>query len=121
MDAVKADWAEELAGYAGSPDAIKHGLSHLPADRPPTVGQFATLCRGAPRYLPPLLPAPKVDSVAALMALRALKRPEAQHPKAWAYRLRDRDQSTLNGTQRSMWRAALSAELAMAPAERLAA
>ena len=112
MEAVKADWAEELAGYAGSPDAIKHGLAHLSPDRPPNAAQFAALCRNAPRYLPPLLAAPRFDSAAALIALRALARPKSESPKAWAYRLRDKDQKMLTAAQRSMWPAALAPEMA---------
>ncbi len=59
--AVKTDWATELAGYANRPEAIKHGLEHLPVDFPPNVKQFAALCRNAPEPLPPMLPLPPVS------------------------------------------------------------
>lgn len=59
MAAVKADWAEQLGG--ASSGAIKHALECLPVDRPPTVGQFQALCRNAPTYAPPALPAPKLS------------------------------------------------------------
>lgn len=58
MAAVRADWADELAGYANRPEAIKHALGHLPPDRPPNVSQFLLLCRHAPETMPALLNAP---------------------------------------------------------------
>ena len=48
MDAVMADWADELGGFANNPDAIKRALANLPPDRPPTLGQFRAICIGAP-------------------------------------------------------------------------
>ena len=57
--AIKADWANELGGYAANHRAIEHALEHLPADKPPTVAQFAQLCRGAPVVSRKQLPAPK--------------------------------------------------------------
>lgn len=60
--AVKSDWAAELAGYANRPEAIKHGLNHLPVDFPPNVKQFALLCRGAPVAMAPKLAAPPVSA-----------------------------------------------------------
>ncbi len=58
MAAVRADWADELAGYAARPDAIRHALGHLPPDRPPNVSQFLLLCRNSPEPMPALLKAP---------------------------------------------------------------
>ncbi len=57
LNAVKADWAEELAGLANAPESIKHALAHLPIDRPPNVGQFRALCIAAPSKFV-ALPAP---------------------------------------------------------------
>jgi hypothetical protein len=59
--AVKADWSEELSGFEKNPEAIRHAIRCLPADRPPTVGQFVALCRTAPVMAPPALPAPKLS------------------------------------------------------------
>lgn len=60
ITAVKADWARELAGFAGNLDAIAHALDHLPRDRPPLVGQFRDLCIARPhRYL--ALPTPEAS------------------------------------------------------------
>lgn len=111
--AVKADWAEELAGYVNAPDAIKHALGHLPPDRPPTVSQFAALCRNAPRYIAPALPAPTPDPAVVAAVLGAIRPVAAHDPKAWARRLRKRDQlcERLSLFQRFCWREALKTEL----------
>lgn len=61
IEAVKDDWSAELAGYANRPEAIQHGLAHLPVDFPPNVKQFAALCRGAPSKPALLLPLPPVS------------------------------------------------------------
>ena len=55
---VRADWAQVLAGYSQSPDAIFHGLDCLPTDSPPNAMQFALLCRGAPRSQSALIEGP---------------------------------------------------------------
>ncbi|HEY4083424.1 MAG TPA: hypothetical protein VGM81_22265 [Burkholderiaceae bacterium] len=61
VDALKADWATHLAGYADKPSVLTHALENLPADKPPTVAQFALLCRSAPQYAIKRLPAPLGD------------------------------------------------------------
>lgn len=45
---AKQVWAEELAGFAGDPDAIAYALRNLPADFPPNAIQFVALCRRSP-------------------------------------------------------------------------
>lgn len=47
---IKDDWAQELQGvtYAG----MQWGLSHLPSDHPPTVGEFRKICGQRPVYVP---------------------------------------------------------------------
>jgi hypothetical protein len=110
--AVKADWAEELSGFINSPDAIKHGLENLPADRPPTVSQFRVICRGRPDIFPPQIKGPassdEVVNSAIKKALAGEKNNEG--PRAWANRLRIREQQAerLSQAQRDMWRAALT-------------
>lgn len=60
MDAVKADWASELSGL--SAESVRHALDNLPADRPPTVGQFRALCINRPViFEQKQLPAPAAD------------------------------------------------------------
>lgn len=114
MGAVKADWAEVLSGYAQAPGAIKHGLSHLPTDRPPTASQFAALCRNAPRYAPVSLPAPVVDH-AISAAVKAAHHPKiGTAAKAWAHALRKREQAgeRLTSFQRTAWRDARQCDVA---------
>ena len=57
LDAVKADWAHELAGFAHHREAIVYGLAHLPP-KPPTVLEFRAICRMAPAPATPRLEAP---------------------------------------------------------------
>lgn len=47
MQAVRNDWAEELAGFSRSPESIRHALEHLP-ERPPSVTDFKAMCNAAP-------------------------------------------------------------------------
>ena len=72
IDAVKADWADELAGFASAPGAIRHGLDHLPPDRPPNVAQFRALCRNRPDYAAPALAAPKATEADRLRVRQML-------------------------------------------------
>lgn len=59
MDAVKADWAQELDGFDAHPESIGYALRYLP-EKPPSVVEFRALCRRAP--LPSL---PRLDSPCA--------------------------------------------------------
>jgi len=110
IDAVKAHWAEELSHYQQQPKAIKHALSLLPADKPPTVLQFRDLCRRCPEDMPPRLPAPPADPKRIAQAMAVLQRPHESHPKAWAWRLKEREEGgeKLSITQRNCWRQAMS-------------
>lgn len=65
MQAVKADWAEELSDM--SPAAIRRALESLPAEFPPTATAFRKLGQdGPPRpeLAAPALPAPKSPNLA---------------------------------------------------------
>jgi hypothetical protein len=110
---VRADWAEQLDGLTA--DAILYGLEHLPLDWPPTASRFRAICIERRADEPVLaLPAPPADpakATAALSAMREIGRPK-NGPKAWAYRLRDREQGgeRLTLAQRTMWRAAIDME-----------
>jgi len=117
--AVKADWADVLGVFANRPDAIRHGLEHLPADKPPTVGQFRLLCAGVPTIVPPQLPIAnemraEPSRVAELVA--SVKPKQAKDPRGWALRLRrietEQGGEMPNGRRmtraaREMWREAL--------------
>ena len=62
LDAVKRDWAHELAGFESRPEAIKHALQHLPVNEPPSVRQFVAACISAPLPAAKALPPPKPDA-----------------------------------------------------------
>lgn len=90
LELVKADWAEELAGFQQSPSAIKHALSVLPSDNPPNVFQFRDLCRKAPQYLPKALPSPPPDPTLAQELRRAFKPVTGMGDRSWAAKLQAR-------------------------------
>ena len=118
LAAVKADWAHELRGFAQAPNAIAHGLAHLPTEGPPpTVLQFRQLCVRAPMVERVALSDSKPDPqrVAATLARLREKRPNPRDPKGWAWGLKareERDPKCLSAAQRDMWRAALALDLA---------
>lgn len=117
-DMVKADWAQELAGFG--PSAISYALQHLPPDFPPTAAQFRALCLGRPEYTQPQLPPPTADPGRVRAMLANLKLAQNTDPKAWARDLRDREQrhggvlrsgQRMTKFQRDAWREALAAEM----------
>ena len=114
---VKADWRRELGGLLGNPQVIRHALEHLPANTAPTVLQFRSLCIGPPgdRHESTLrLKAPSVDPKVIAAAKTVAHGPKSDaDPKAWAWRLRKRDQQgeRLSQFQRAAWREALKSEL----------
>ncbi|MFO0315292.1 MAG: hypothetical protein ACK50S_00185 [bacterium] len=72
-DAVKADWAHELASFTTWPEALAYALSNLPPDRPPTVLEFRAIARRAPQKAGPImLPPPPADRAAAAHQLAEL-------------------------------------------------
>lgn len=89
---VKAEWADDLAGYQQAPDAIKYALEHIPSDKPPTSLQFRDLCRRAPQYVPKALPAPasSPDPEIVKAVRQAFKPVTGYGDKAWAEKLRAR-------------------------------
>lgn len=118
MAAVMTDWGHELDGWQNQPEAIKHALSHLPPDKPPTVLQFRALCNGRPepeaKKLPPpeSKPSPEVLEAAASLA----KAQKQIDPRQWARDLQDRELKhggelwngrMMTRAQREMWRDAL--------------
>ena len=48
MQLVRADWAEQLAGFDAHPEAIRYALDNLPAERPPNVTEFRRIANQAP-------------------------------------------------------------------------
>jgi hypothetical protein len=106
---VKTDWANELDGVSST--AIKHALDHLPAEFPPTAGQFRALCIRAPQYATPQLAGPRADprrvaeEVSRMRGFQA-----ARKPLQWAYDLQEREKAgeVLTLGQKASWRDALS-------------
>ena len=111
MRSVKADWAEELSGLHVNPDAIAHGLAHLPPGQPPTVLQFRALCISRPDPSAKRLGAPRAtdEKVAAAIEKAKLSIPASRMNLEWAHSLRKREQmcDRLTAAQRAMWREAL--------------
>ena len=91
LDAVKHDWAHELAGFEAHPQAIAHALQTLPPDHPPTVLQFRELARKAPLPELPRLAMPQADAerVAAELARLPPLRDARPEPgwRDWARRI----------------------------------
>jgi hypothetical protein len=114
LNAVKSNWAHELAGFANHPKAIAYALENLPADSPPTVLQFKFLARRAPPDELPRLEAPKADPdrvAEELAKLAPIKAAPRRAPNTdWARRIIEREEAgeILNPTTRKMARAALS-------------
>lgn len=112
MASIKTDWAHELSGFDEHPEAIKHALQHLPADKPPTVFGFRNLCISVPKTTKLELPAPPADPVFVAEIARRLhltKRGSPIGDKDWAKRLKARDDAgdPLNMNQRRCYKIAL--------------
>jgi hypothetical protein len=111
---VLADWSRELGRVLDNPRAIRYGLEHLPNERPPTVLQFRSICVGRPDESPKQLRGPASDSSvvneAVARALANVRKNEG--PRAWANRLRIREQKAdrLTPAQRTMWLEALKTD-----------
>jgi hypothetical protein len=89
LDLVKADWAQELAGFKNWPDAIKWALAHMDPDRPPTVTMFRDIAQKAPTPERQRLDAPQADPDLVKTELAKLdKAPGSKKdPKDWARRI----------------------------------
>ncbi len=59
LEAVKADWAHELAGFERHPEAIAFALTALPSGKPPTVLEFSDMARKCPPPVFEALPRPE--------------------------------------------------------------
>jgi hypothetical protein len=107
VNGLMRHWALSLGGYVDKPEALRHGLDHLPP-HPPNLIEFRALCMRCPEKALPQLPSPKADParVAQLVASITVS---PQSPKAWAQRLREKEAqgASLTAAQRDMWRAAL--------------
>ena len=94
LNAVKSDWAHELAGFERFPEGIAHALTHLDPAKPPTVFQFRDLARKAPREEDKQLPSPAASPAVVAEQLKRLapilKRLEPRADKAWAHTILNR-------------------------------
>lgn len=114
-DAVKAEWGRVLAGFQQNRAALSYGLENLPAENPPNALQFRDICRRRPAAVLPRLAPPVNDPEARSQGIDALRYfaanfgKTARDPRAWAYRLQDREESGehLTPFQRDAWRVAL--------------
>ena len=74
LNAVKTDWAHELASMQQHPHMIAYALEHLPPGDPPTVLQFRDLARKMPPPKFEALPAPEADREKVRLLLERAKR-----------------------------------------------
>ncbi|WP_157272410.1 hypothetical protein [Azohydromonas aeria] len=86
LDAVKDDWARELARYADRPAAVEHALTLLDPDEPPTAARFRDLCGASPAPAFRAGPEPKQPQRAAEVRRKCLRPvvPKAGRERAWA-------------------------------------
>lgn len=90
IELVKADWAEELAGFANWPEAIKYAFDHMDSEKPPTATMFRDIARKAPAKQMPALPAPIVDPEVMAKAVTEIKtaaQVKRVDHKAWARKI----------------------------------
>jgi len=115
---VKTAWAHELAGFAQNLLCIAWALENLP-EKPPNAIEFKQLCRRAPIEEKQSLPAPQPDPqrvqtelakiLPVLQQIRSGSGGHSTDPKAWARRLKAREEAGEKPTmlQCTMWRDAL--------------
>ena len=114
---VKTDWAHELSGFDAHPESIKHALQNLNPTKAPTVLEFRNLCISAPKPAQFSLSAPPADPVFVAEMSKKIKALTGAFPsdhKAWAKRLKSRDEAgdPINMNQRRCYRIALGLEAA---------
>lgn len=82
MAFVKADWAEELSGFANNLEPLRYALRHLP-ERCPNVGQLKKIANLCPPPVFKALPAPKAnEAVVSEQMAKQLELKQALAPKA---------------------------------------
>lgn len=113
LDAVKADWAHELAGFERHPKAIAWALQNLPAEKPPTALEFRKLGYATPKEDAPQIAYQPADLARVALELEKLASVR-DAPKCgmrdWAVRLKEKDATnpkSVTQTVRKMYRQAL--------------
>lgn len=110
--AMIEDWGRVLDGLPAH--MISYGLENLP-DRPPIATQFRAICiqRPARHVLALVSPPADPERVAAAIGAMMGAKPAGHDPKAWAYRLKEREMrhggelesgKQMTKAQRDMWR-----------------
>lgn len=114
---IKQIWADALAGFADKPESIKYAIDNLPSDKAPNHLQFRDLCRKAPpKEFERLSYAPAKGDGYANFASAFSSHQDAKDHKAWAKRLKQREEDgeVLSQIQRDAWREALGIKKARA-------
>jgi hypothetical protein len=92
-DFVRADWAAVLDGVSNA--GIRYAMENLPDEYPPNAQQFRALCIRRPQADVLQLPSPKPNPERVARELEKLggikNGIEPSNPKAWAYRLKERE------------------------------
>lgn len=107
---LKAWWKRDLAPAIAAPHTIRYALDHMPA-KVLNLPEFRALCWQAP-------PLPrqgqiahdvKADPQRVAAEVAKMRKVQESSPKAWAYRLKQREEEgdKLTQAQRDMWRSAL--------------
>ena len=107
---LKAWWKRDLAPAIAAPHTIRYALDHLPA-KVPNLIEFKSLCWQAPP-LPrqeQIESGVKADPARVAAEIAKMRQVQETSPKAWAYRLKQREEEgdKLTQAQRDMWRSAL--------------
>lgn len=91
--AVKADWSQELRGFASNLEPLRYALKHLPV-KCPTVAEFRNIANSCPPPEFKLLPAPHAGGEYAKQVVGKVKERmsvfPAVEPKDWARKLKAR-------------------------------
>jgi hypothetical protein len=92
LNDVKTVWMHQLQNFRESAYRIDWALENLP-ERCPNAVAFKNLCAQAPHREAPALPLPAADPAVmaqVIAALQPVKGAKRLDPKAWAYRLKAR-------------------------------
>jgi len=119
MTDIKTVWAHELASFADNLKAIGWALENLP-DYCPNLMQFKSLCKQAPKpdYVQldsPKVPAEIVDSEILKMVKTLVEPQKDKDYKAWARRLKERDEAGEALSPHQIWSYKTALELLPKP------
>lgn len=114
---IKADWAKRLLHVSGA--RIRYALDNLPPDHPPNAMQFRALCmsmrlepiRALENRLATTPPGHILERLGDTIAALGGASPMGKDPRAWAYRLKAREEAgeKLTEFQKQAWRSSVRA------------